>query len=237
MNSSTHPGGTNFVRWRGFSLIELLIALAVVSILVTLLISVAKTALGNAESAQCVSRLRQIGIAFLSYANDHKGFVPSRLQADADNPGSKLIWPDVLRQGGYLGLPWGSSREQQRQSGIFFCPGFPVGKSGDLMCYGVRRWRTPGATDIDDTQNLRALSRPADFWLVTDSVLNLTPPLTQGYFIGTGGSPWAIRFSHANHANTVFADGHVEAKSREYFDRVNVEQGEFGVSAPWSYWP
>lgn len=218
------------VRWHAFTLIESLIVVAIISILGALLFPMAQKALSSAKSAQCVSRQKQVGAALLSYSADHNGLIPPRYGV-----GTTKMWHDFLCEGGYLGPKGGSSREEQKKQGIFFCPDFPLGRTGDLMSYGMRRWRTPGAKDLDDTQNLRILPNPSNFWLIADSIF-ITGE-TQGYFIGTGESPWAIRFSHADRANTLFADGHVEPKSREYFDEARVEQSNFGVIAPWPYWP
>jgi len=63
-------------RPRGFTLIELLVVIAIVAILAGILIPVLSRARGLAHRTSCASNLRQIGIAFGTYANAHDGFYP-----------------------------------------------------------------------------------------------------------------------------------------------------------------
>lgn len=63
-------------KLQGFSLVELLVALAVVVVLAALALAVSRTAITSAQRAQCASQLRQIGVALLDYGNDHGGEFP-----------------------------------------------------------------------------------------------------------------------------------------------------------------
>ena len=62
--------------WRGFTLVELLVVLAIIALLCAMLMP----ALGRAKSAArqtvCQSRLRQWGLAFAAYAAENSGFYP-----------------------------------------------------------------------------------------------------------------------------------------------------------------
>ncbi|MFW5652549.1 MAG: type II secretion system protein, partial [Planctomycetota bacterium] len=62
---------------RGFSLIELLIVLGVVSLLIGLLVPALQGARGQSRTAACGSNLRQLALANLQYSNEHRGqFAP-----------------------------------------------------------------------------------------------------------------------------------------------------------------
>jgi prepilin-type N-terminal cleavage/methylation domain-containing protein len=63
-------------RRAGFTLIELLVVIAVIAILAGLLLPVFATVQANARRVQCVSNLRQLGTAMLSYAGDNQQALP-----------------------------------------------------------------------------------------------------------------------------------------------------------------
>ncbi|MEM6551702.1 MAG: type II secretion system protein [Planctomycetota bacterium] len=59
----------------GFTLIELLVVISIVALLIAILLPVLGAARTAAQRASCLSNLRQIGIAFISYetSNDNRG--------------------------------------------------------------------------------------------------------------------------------------------------------------------
>lgn len=63
----------------GFTLVELLVVIAVVAILSSVLMPVFGRARAAARSTACVSNLRQIGQAFAMYAQDWDGSLPSAM--------------------------------------------------------------------------------------------------------------------------------------------------------------
>lgn len=69
-----HPLGC--VRKKGFTLIEILSALAIVAILMAILIPTIGKMRASANQAKCVTNLRQLVIASKAYGNEHNGNPP-----------------------------------------------------------------------------------------------------------------------------------------------------------------
>lgn len=94
---------------KAFTLVELVVVIAVVGILAALLLSALGRVKARTSRIQCVSNLRNIGLAARIFATDNEGLLPTYA---SDQP----FWRTGLHP--YLGLP----PEPTTSDRIFICP-------------------------------------------------------------------------------------------------------------------
>ncbi len=108
---------------RGFTLVELLLVIAIIALLIAMLLPALNKARAAAQSVQCASNLRQVGMLCLAYANDAKGAFPLR-KADfgSPQPGEEgLLWMNFLQRKGLIDFPENVSRSNHLNARLY-CP-------------------------------------------------------------------------------------------------------------------
>lgn len=91
----------------GFTVVELLVVIAVIALLISVLMPAVGRARDQTRLTLCQSRLRSIGAASLMYASVNSSFLP--VEPTLSNPHRGLI--DALSEGRYLDEPR-----------VFYCP-------------------------------------------------------------------------------------------------------------------
>jgi prepilin-type N-terminal cleavage/methylation domain-containing protein/prepilin-type processing-associated H-X9-DG protein len=86
------------MRHRGFTLIELLVVIAIIAILAAILFPVFAQAREKARGITCISNLKQVGLALISYAQDYDGNYPV-----PDNNNLAVVTPPDTFAEGYSG--------------------------------------------------------------------------------------------------------------------------------------
>jgi prepilin-type processing-associated H-X9-DG protein/prepilin-type N-terminal cleavage/methylation domain-containing protein len=219
----------------GFTLVELLVVIAILALLIALLLPAVARAKRQAQSAVCLSNLRQLQTCWLMYANDHNGTLPPNLSIyDIDTgqpiPGLdlRLTWcPGNARtdvntaniERGYL-FPY------NRSAAIYHCPADTARVPGTNVRHtrsydmsqsitGIR-FGNEALDGIPTFQNLAQIRKPqpADLFVFLDVHED---GIGDAFFgMPLPGDDWDGYWfdlpanRHNDGANLSFADGHVE---------------------------
>lgn len=191
----------------GFSLIELLVAIAVVAILSLISIAIIPQALERGKQAKCASNLRMLGTAFFSYLMDNDQIFPVAYKASGG-------WPKELVDGEYA------------SEGSFCCPSNnenPNDYKGTNSHYGYNQAHI--ATRIRQTNDITNNSVAISYYEIVSPartvllVENLRPNRTRSSYLVwdsyTSGNPEKGNPEprHNGSFNVLWCDGHVSAVS------------------------
>ncbi|MFZ2656019.1 MAG: type II secretion system protein [Victivallales bacterium] len=210
---------------RLFTLIELLIVIAIISILAAMLLPALKNAQSYAKSAKCMSNLKQCGTILNFYSSDYNSYYPINSYCT----GGGLAyngWFQFVIEG--AGQDYNSLTTQKNPS-IMGCPENTVqirpggfGASETNNSYQSNSWNhaTDGTPYVHDGLALGAktstIKNPANLYLVYDGVYhrNQADQNTGSGVIPAGitsvGIP-GVRYVHNRGINMLYAEGHVES--------------------------
>ena len=103
----------------GFTLVELLVVIGIVAVLIAILPPALNGARERANAIKCMSNLRQLGMAFVTYSTDNKGYVIPSYTMTGINGGADVPlegWAPILDRDGYIG------GDRANDGSVFVCP-------------------------------------------------------------------------------------------------------------------
>lgn len=106
-------------KQRGMTFIEILILVALLSIMLYLVFPAVMTVRAKGRKAQCMSNLRQVSVAMELYSHSYEGRLPPWLNRRHDAFGKTTAWdnPELLYQ---------ALRRGVCDSAVVYCPNDPV---------------------------------------------------------------------------------------------------------------
>lgn len=91
-----NPTRPTYLRQAGFTLVELLVVIGIIAVLISILLPALSKATASARRLQCLSNLRQIGVAFSSYeAENNSMVIPGATHYV--NPGDPVDWMQMAQ--------------------------------------------------------------------------------------------------------------------------------------------
>ena len=171
----------------GFTLIELLVVIAIIGVLAALLLPALARAKGSARKSACVSNLRQLGLAWRMYLDDHEDRFPDRRELKSSLPGGYKPWSSWPASDPRAGWASVVLRDVLPESRVLECQALasgPLAKAVQVRQFGGKdtntapavnywMWRFDrpdvpvpldnfwGRTELDALAQLRAANNPA----------------------------------------------------------------------------
>ena len=117
----------------GFSLIELLVAVAVIAVLAALLVPWIKTTISSAKGAECLGKLKNLGVGAHAYIGDNNGLLPLGVDTGVANGYNNQNW--MYNLGPYLGIAVQKNIGNEPFTTVFLCPQDPSRNPRQLRTY------------------------------------------------------------------------------------------------------
>jgi prepilin-type N-terminal cleavage/methylation domain-containing protein/prepilin-type processing-associated H-X9-DG protein len=195
----------SFWHGRGFSLIELLVVISVIGILMALALPVLGRAMAKSRQIQCLNQLRETGVAFHSFAQEHSDLLPMQLWTNGcftSNHTHEVIATNALVYSSCAFLAMSNELATPRL----------------LACFADQRQPAMDFRSLKD-ENVSyavgiqaALRRPTSILALDGNLTNQTGAVKIDWASGGSyGFGWTSR-GHRGKGNVLYADAHVELR-------------------------
>jgi len=155
---------------KAFTLVELLVVVAIISLLVCILVPVVQAAIEQGRAACCLTHLHNVGTAAVQYVEDSDQYIPR---------GNDCLWFQVF-------LPYLTKSDRindYRNVPVYRCPSFPVREQ--TVCYVDNSWtfespRDPMGREILEPTPLEQFTSPGETIYLADNEHGWWRPIITG---------------------------------------------------------
>lgn len=207
----------NRLRSAGFSMVEVLVVIALLAILAGLVLPAFTRPKGRAKRVVCLNNLRQWGLATKLYIADNNDSLPPEGWPNPPKTPSKsthtnawyVLLPAELHLPSYYEMSWRTNPAAEPEPCIWICPANPRRSNGNNLFHYCLNGYADGTGDKDRPLTLAAIAAPARLVWFFDTK-NL-PAVGYWNFVHTN--------LHSSGANFLFLDGHARTfRNTEYWD-------------------
>jgi len=217
-----------YLKDNSFTLIELLIVVAIIALLAGMLLPALRTAREKARQIQCASNMKQCGYAMASYATDFNSFVVLSLYSGSTwGKGYSARWIELLNG------TWGVEYLKDRT--VVLCPSWVPDKyESPSFIYGARTGFPSDPAEVvpagyiaGPIVNLAKLANPSTYLMLGDSYS--TTYQKQIYVLQASGVAYGIHLRHGKQGNILSGDFHVESADRNKAKNWGITGGYVGT--------
>ncbi|OGV62440.1 MAG: hypothetical protein A3K19_33310 [Lentisphaerae bacterium RIFOXYB12_FULL_65_16] len=190
------------MKRRRFTLIELLVVIAIIAILASLLLPALGKAKERSLTALCSSRLKQLTVGFIGYADDFDEYLPSTWNA------TDGTWAKFLSNQKYFAAG-GTQILVELDNNILYCP---ANRSPESLAWGTS-WSTNYQANADAMgwnqlpfRRLAKIQKPKETLIAMDA--QDTGYFSYAFMVPVAGS--RNPYLHQRGGNALFFDSHVE---------------------------